>query len=324
VAANAGSDGSGVLDESVAPRLHELSVGQLEELTANLTDQWHGLVKTDNLLGPRHALGGVRTHLAVLEGFLRITRPPLRQRVLLLAARYAESAAWLHEDSGDAPAARLWTGRAMEWAVEADDQFMMAWTLFRRSQQSMSGGEGAQVGELVAAARRQARGISGPALAAILQQEACAHALDGAETDCHRLMDRAHELAAADDGGDASGGHGSFCTSAYLEVQRGACWLILGRPDGAVTVLDEALKSLPTVYRRDRGVALSRRAVALAAAGEVVEAAMTGRKALEIAQDCGSGRIIQMILPMSAALAVHNGVEEVAALRAALAGHKAA
>jgi hypothetical protein len=323
-AAHAGAYDSGAQDESAAPRLHTLSDAQLEELSAHLADQWHGLVKTDNLLGPRHALGGVLTHLAVLEALLRVVRPPLRHQVLLLAARYAESAAWLHEDSGDMPAGRFWTGRAMEWAVEADDRLMVAWTLFRRSQQSVAEGDGAQVGGLAAAARREARGVSGPALAAILQQEAHACALDGAEAECHRLLDCAHELAAVDDDGDAAGGHGSFCTAAYLEMQRGVCWLTLGRPDRALTVLDGALMSLPAVYRRDRGAALSRRAAALAAIGEAKEAALTGVKALEIAQDCGSGRIVRMVLPLSAALAAHGDVGEVAALRAALTHFEAA
>ncbi|HEX4398044.1 MAG TPA: hypothetical protein VH136_10435, partial [Trebonia sp.] len=50
---------------SIVPRsrLETLSAGQLEELIGLLDDQWHALVRTDNLLGPRHALGGVRDQL---------------------------------------------------------------------------------------------------------------------------------------------------------------------------------------------------------------------------------------------------------------------
>ena len=32
-----------------------------------MNDQWHALVRTDTLLGPRHALGGVRAQLALIE-----------------------------------------------------------------------------------------------------------------------------------------------------------------------------------------------------------------------------------------------------------------
>lgn len=162
-------------------------------------------------------------------------------------------------------------------------------------------------------------------MAAILQQEAHAWALDGAEAECHRLLDQAHTLAASpDDPGDASGGHGSFCTPAYLEMQRGACWLTLGQPARAVSVLDAAVKSLPAVYRRDRGVAFSSQASAFAALDEPAEAAVAGMKALEIARDSGSGRIMRMILPLSSALAAHGELEPVAALRMALADNRAA
>lgn len=308
------------LDERTLLRLRELPGSELEELYGHLADQWHALVKTDNLLGPRYALGAVLTQLAVIEALLRATRWPARQGVLCLAARYAESAAWLHEDSGDLNAARYWTGRAMEWAVEGDDRLMLSWVLFRRSQQAMASRDAAQVASLSSAARREAGGLKGPALAAILQQQAHARALDGAEAECHRLLDSAHDQAATpDDPGDASSGHGSFCTPAYLEMQRGVCWLTLGRPAQAVAVLEEAVESLPAVYRRDRGLAFGSQAIALAAMGEPAEAAKAGMSALEIARDAGSRRILRGIMPLSAALAPHNELEHVAVFQAALA-----
>jgi hypothetical protein len=313
------------LDEVTRLRLHELPGTQLEALAGHFDDQWHALVKTDNLLGPRYTLGTVETHLGVIGALLRVVRLPARKRVLHLAARYAESAAWLHEDSGDLAAGRYWTGRAMEWAVEADERAMVAWALFRRSQQAMASRDAAQVAGLAAAARREGSGLARPALAAILQQEAQAYALDGAEADCHRTLDRAHALAAGpDDPGDASGGHGSFCTPAYLEMQRGACWLTLGQPARAVAVLTVAAESLPAVYRRDQGVALSHQADALAAVGEPAQAAAVAMKSLEIARDTGSGRILRLIFLLSAALAPHSDLQQVADLRAALASTGAA
>ncbi len=73
-------------------RLNGLLASQLDELIALLDQQWHALVKTDNLLGPRHAFIGVRTQLDIIEILLRDIRPPARQQVLQLAARYAEPA----------------------------------------------------------------------------------------------------------------------------------------------------------------------------------------------------------------------------------------
>jgi hypothetical protein len=316
-----GSTGAPVpVDRAMRVRLNAFSAVQLDELISHLDGQWHALVKTDNLLGPRHALGAVHAHLGVIDAMVRAVRPPARQRVLRLGARYAESAAWLHEDSCDMAGAGYWTGRSMEWAVEAGDGPMVSWALFRRGQQAAANGDAAQVAGLAAAARRDAGGLPGPMLAAILQQEAHAYALDGAETACHSTLDRAHALAAApDDPGDASNGHGSFCTPAYLEMQRGACWLTLGHPTKAIAALETAVRSLPPAYRRDRGVAFSRQAAAFAAAGEPGQAALVAMQALDIAQGSGSGRILQMIIAVAAVLTAHSQLETVAELRAALA-----
>ena len=130
-------------------------------------------------------------------------------------------------------------------------------------------------------------------LAAILQQMAHAYALDGDENACHNTIDKALVYAAVpDDPGDASHGHGSFCTPGYLEMQRGTCWLRLGNPAKAIASFDTAIGSMPAVYRRDCGMALSGQAAALAAAGEPEQAAVTASRALGIAQDSGSGRIL--------------------------------
>jgi hypothetical protein len=231
----------------------------------------------------------------------------------------------LHEDMADLAGAQYWTRRAMEWAVEGSDRQMVSWTLFRRSQQAAAGRHGAEVASLVAAARREAGEISGPMLAAILQQEAHAYALNGDELACHAALDQAHRSAAADDDpGDASAGHGSFCTPAYLEMQRGACWLTLGRPIPAATALNKAIGSLPVAYRRDRGAAMSLQAAAYAALGEPGEAARTAMGALDIARATGSGRVLKMTSAVADGLAPYSRMEAVAGLRSAVAKTSAA
>ncbi len=301
-------------------RLEALSAGQLEELIGLLDDQWHALVRTDNLLGPRHALRGVRDQLGVIDALLRGVRPPARHWILQLGAKYAESAAWLHEDSGDMHGARYWTGRSMEWALEADDRRMMSWVLFRRGEHAAADGDSAAVAGLAAAARREGRELPAPMLAAILQQEACAYALEGDEAACQAALDQAHERAASpDDPGDASNGHGSFCTPAYVEMQRGRCWLRLRQPTKARAALESAMRSLPPVYRRDRGVALSALAAAFAATGEPAEAAVAATQALCVARDAGSERIVSMVIPVGTALWRYRGIEVVARLHEALA-----
>jgi transcriptional regulator with XRE-family HTH domain/tetratricopeptide (TPR) repeat protein len=306
-----------VIDPSAKARLGHLTGPQTVDLLHHLTDQWHGLVRTDNLLGPRHALRGLVYQLAIVHTLLRTAREPTRQPTLRLGAQYAESAAWLYEDAGDMAASRHWTGQAMEWAVEADDQPMVAWSLFRRSQQVHSEGDAAQVIGLAQAARRS-HDVPGPMMAAILQQEACGHALDGAETTCHRLLDQAQELAVLDDFGDARAGHGSFCSTAYIEMQRGGCWFTLGRPDKALAALKASLRDLPSVYQRDRGVAQARIAAAYLRGDAPDAAAVAATDALDIGQASGSARILTMLQMIAADLSRHENLPEVAAFRHAL------
>jgi tetratricopeptide (TPR) repeat protein len=212
----------------------------------------------------------------------------------------------------------------MEWALEAGDRLMMSWVLYRRGEHAAADGDPAAVAGLAAASRREGGDLPAPMLAAIFQQEAHAHALDGAEASCLAALDQARELAASpDDPGDASSGHGSFCTAAYLDMQRGRCWLRLGRPAQARDALDSAVRALPAVYRRDRGVALSALAAALAALREPDEAAAVAVQALEVAREAGSERIVSMVIPVMTALVRYRHMEAVGRLHEVLAGRTA-
>ena len=263
---------------------------RVDEWVANLREQWHLLVKTDNLFGPRHALRDVHDRLDLIGHLLTLTRGDLRREVAGLAAQYAESAAWLHEDAGEIDSAGEWANRAMGWAHEAGDRVMLAWTLFRRSQQAAANRDaGATIG-LAHAAQRDDAALSGPMRAALLQQEAHGYALDGDNGMAMQKLDEALAWAATDTTGDARSGHGSFCTESYLELQRASCWLTLRQPRRAVEVFDRTLPTLPAVYRRDRGVALGRFAAACVAIGEPEHAATLAHEALSIARSAGSDR----------------------------------
>lgn len=277
-------------------------LAQVDEILAHLREQWHLLVKTDNLFGPRYALAGVLDQIAIIDALMRTTRDTTRIGVARLAAQYAESAAWLYEDVYDSAGARYWTGRAMEWAHEADDPLMLAWTLFRRSQQAVTAEEAAQAVGLARAAGRNGDQLPGPMRAAILQQEAQGHALDGEELASQRLLDQAHGWAAPDDAGDARRGHGSFCTASYLEIQRARCWQMIGKPKRAALLYESALIDLPAVYQRDRGASLSRLAKAYIDADEPEKAATVAVQALRIGRSSGSTRTLHEITIVAQAL----------------------
>lgn len=295
-------------------RLPVGSVEHLDELVDHLREQWHALVRTDNLLGPRFTLAAVRDYIAIIEELLPITSGSRRAELVVLAATYAESAAWLYEDAGQMPAAIYWVGRAMEWAHEAGDRLLLAWTLFRRSQHAAAEGDARRTISLARAAGRDRTRLPNPMRAAILQQEAHGYAWAGEEILSHRALDTAHQWATLDNTGDARAGHGSFCSEIYLELQRAHCWAALGKPQRAVHVYEATLPSLPPVYRRDRGVACSRLARAYVDAGEPEAAAQAGQEALVIARSAGSVRAEQEVALVGRRLTGHRQLQPVEAL----------
>jgi hypothetical protein len=294
------------------------SPAHLHEIVEHLREQWHALVRTDNLLGPRFALAGVRNQIAVVEALRSVLRDKQRLEVVRLGAQYAESAAWLYEDTGNMAQARYWTSRAMEWAYEGDDERMLAWTIFRRSQQAAATPDAAQVIGLAQAARRKEEQLATPTRAAIRVQEAYGYALDGDEQASQRLLDEAHTWAASDTAGDAREGHGSYCTPSYIEIQRATCWLTTGKPKKAIGLYEEGLRALPAVYQRNRAAALSRLAMAYVADGQLEQAASTAHTALPVARSAGARRIVDEIKGVGVELAPHRRLSGVAALLDAL------
>ena len=245
---------------------------------------------------------------------LGVSRSETRATVAGLAAQYAESAAWLYEDAADMASAQRWTTAAMEWSIEANDSPMLAWVMYRRSQQSTSTANGGQVIGLAEAARRDESSLPSTMRAAIRVQLAHGHALDQDARQVGRLLDEAHQWAAADIDGDARAGHGSFCTASYIETHRASCLNRLGRPQEAVTIYEQALPLIPAVYRRDRAAALSGLAYSYAALDDAERAAATASEALPIAQRAGSDRIVTQIRAVARTLHRHERVPAVATL----------
>jgi transcriptional regulator with XRE-family HTH domain len=297
-----------------AERLTIASPAHLQEILIHLREQWHALVKTDNLLGPRFALAGVLNQISVVEALRSILRDEQRIEVARLGAKYAESAAWLYEDTDNMTQARSWTSQAMEWAYEGNDERMLAWTIFRRAQQAAAIPDPAQTIGLAQAARRNEEKLATPTRAAIRVQEAYGHALDGNDQAAQRLLDEAHTWAAGDTVGDAREGHGSYCTPGYIEIQRGHCWLATGQPKKAISLYEDSLRTLPTVYQRNRAATLTRLAVAYAADSQPEQAANTAHAALPVARSAGSNRIVGEIKNVGTELIPYRALPAVAAL----------
>ena len=195
-----------------------------------------------------------------------------------------------------------------------DDERMLPWTIFRRAQQAAAIPDAAQAIGLAQAARRNEEKLATPTRAAIRVQEAYGHALDGNDQAAQRLLDEAHTWAAVDIFGDAREGHGSYCTPDHIEVQRATCWLAAGQPKKAIALYEDSLRALPTVYHRNRAVALTRLAVAYAADSQPEQAANSAHAALPVARSAGSSRIVDEIKNVGAELIPYRALPIVAAL----------
>jgi hypothetical protein len=160
----------------------------------------------------------------------------------------------------------------------------------RLSLQAAAAGDAARTSALAEAALRPA---PHPLLRALaLRQVARGHALAGDAAGCERALDAARAaVVAGSEPGPELRSLAGYCTPAYVELEAADCWLRLGRPQGAVTVLEATLPTWPAAQRRDRGVHLARLAAAYTACDEPEKARAAAVEAAALAEQTGSARI---------------------------------
>jgi hypothetical protein len=271
------------------------------------------LSTADWLLGPHQVLGTVGGHLDLVQKLLPNLAGAKRSRLLQVGARYAEFASWLNQDSGNARAARHWADQAMEWAQEAGNPLLVSYVLVRKADQAAATRDVARTIGLAQTALQHRRRLTSRGRAVVLQQVAVGHALAGNEAACQRALDTAAQLAErSQQEGDE--GPGRYCTSAYVEIQRAATWIELGRPERAITLFEDSLARLPSVHRRDRGVYLARLASAYALSGSPDVSIRKGWEALTVAQATGSRRITTELDHLGSRLTRWESMPEVSQL----------
>ena len=285
------------------PAVQELLAGptvNFDVLSEHLGQMWHALVRADNLLGPRYALGGVLDNIGAVYASMPHLQGTDAQRLLGWGAKFAESAAWLYEDLGELQQATSWLHRAHVWASRAGDDSMTTWTMVGQARQALERGDPLASLPLLEAAESAGRLVSPAMGAAALCYQAEAHALKGNERACQQALDLAEtcvsELEYDDRGDAAAGGHGAFCTTNYVAAQRGRCWRMLGKPDRALPLYLEGLSKQPVVYQRDRGWGLAGLARVLHALGDSEQAVTMAYEALQIGLTTGSARTVDEAL----------------------------
>ena len=224
-----------------------------------------------------------------------------------------EFTSWLNQDSGNLRAATHWADRAMEWAQEAGNLHMVSYVLVRKSDQAAATRDAPRAIGLAQSALQHGRRLTSRGRAVALQQLAVGYALGGDEVGCQRALDSAAELAERSQQ-DQDEGPGRYCTPAYVEIQRAATWIELGRPERAIPLFENSLARLPSVHRRDRGVYLARLASAYALSGSPELSVRKGWEAHSVAQATGSRRITTELGQLRARLAPWEGTLQVGQL----------
>lgn len=240
---------------------------------------------TPALEGFRAQLGGLRSlgqHTApsmvfpvavslanALRQLAASASPADRPETLRLAARFAEYAGWMAQESGDDRRALWWTDTAVAMAREGGDRNMGEYALVRRALVTMYAHDGLGTLELARHAQRD------PSTSARVQglaakREAQGHALAGDPLSCERALERARTLLTSDPG-DNGGPEilGSSHVGDPVGVVRGWCLVDLGRTEEAARLLDQECAALPVNAARARARFGVRRALAHALSGEV-------------------------------------------------------
>lgn len=264
---------------------------------------------------PAIVLPTVIAQAHALQGIAASARGERRASLLLLAARYAEYAGWLAQESGDPRAALWWTDRAVEMATAADDREMAANALIRRAVIALYRDDATQTIELARQAQAD-RSISPRIRGLAALQEAQGHALAGDRSSCERTLDQGSLLLDAADRDDPPVlALGSVSTPDFAAAIRGWCYHDLGRPEQAADVLDPELERMPETARRAYARFGARLALSKAAAGDIDSACVLAWQVVDAAIVVDSATVRVELGRLAHALARWSGRPEVQAVR---------
>ncbi|WP_214411935.1 helix-turn-helix domain-containing protein [Sphaerisporangium fuscum] len=248
----------------------------------------------DKILGPRSLLRPVLAQIDVLDDLRRRARTAHVDPLLQVLAQYAEMAGWLHQDLGELRAAMSWSRRAAEWAQVAGDEQMAAYMLVRQSNIACLTHDYTVVVQYAAASRRDPARLEPKLSALAAQQQARGQVMLGEHKEAFDLLDEAAETLRE----HPQVTHPDVPVYLHhydldtLQEQSAVCHRAAGRPDTAVTILEEQITKLPDNLARDRGHLTAKLAVAVVQAEQDPDrSAHLGREALGVAQQTGSARI---------------------------------
>jgi transcriptional regulator with XRE-family HTH domain len=231
--------------------------------------------------GPALVLPTVVSHAQLLADMAKHAQEPARTDLLLLAARHAEYAGWMHQEAGNDAAATQWTDIAVGWARAVDHDELQVHGLIRRGLIALYRGDAT---ETVALAQHAGSYRKAPTAlrSYAAQREAQGHAMAGNYDACMRSLDRAR--AVHDDTHQPAPGTsrttngatplalGTIHVADPLAMVTGWCLHDLGRYGEAARILDTEVDKLPEDGWRSQARYGVRQALAHAEYGDVEKA----------------------------------------------------
>jgi len=204
--------------------------------------------RLEDAIGAAPLVAPTTTQLHLVTGMVANAHGALRSEILDVASQWAQFAGWLHIAVGNYGGAIRCLDRATDWALERGDLNMLSTTLNLRGYIAWKRGKPGAMLSLSQAAGRDRRVTPG-LLAMATQQQARAHAILGDADATDRLLDRAAEHAQKADR-TAEPPWTYFYSPAYLRLQRGRAYRLLGRRAEAAEELAAGLAALPPEMAR--------------------------------------------------------------------------
>ena len=253
---------------SAAPTQARQIDSELPAHSARLLDQ---LARLDDAFGPQDLLDTVRHEFGRLAAHAKAARGEVHTELLRVEARWAEFAAWLSNDTGRWRERDAWTECALRLAHDAGCADVIALARMRQGQWAIQAYDAPRSVTFTEEALRTS-GASLAIRARCALRAAHGHALANDAASCERKLAVAAEAVEA-------GVRTYGVTPGGISANTARCWLYL-KPERAVALYEDALRTWPRDQVRDHGLHQARFARACAKAGDLERARGEGRKAL--------------------------------------------
>jgi hypothetical protein len=279
----------------IRPVLSTLSTSTAVPVLLALRSIHQGYVEADRLMGSIGITGPIQLHMPVVERACEVTRGADRAEMLRFACRFMEFGGWLFQDAGDLVCAMHWTDRALDYALELGDERVVAYTLMRKAMIATESGNPALGLGIADSAFKYKDALTPRLKAVILRQRSFSNAALGEVLASAKDSDQAFiEATAGERQGEED--RAPYCTPAYVEMEAGASWALLGHARTALPILEKSRSEwVDHSQGRDYALCVARLAAAYAAAGEVEQACAAAEEAMSVARGLGSRRVAGQI-----------------------------